>query len=521
SSGARVSLLRACDALEDSRAARPALGARDPGCLSTLLLAAPGVPAERLRPCLTPLQPGATEPPLEHVTAWSAGVVDAIDRADVVVLCGHGDGHRGLDAGDGRLLPAEALAFDVRRIPAAVVLAMCGSACAGAHAEEPAIALRLARRAVPLAIGFQGREAALDHVAPFVSALADGIAGALERERLELGARVSLRDWEQAIARARRAVPQGAAATVAYVHPLLLADAGPAPAPLRPRGGAARPARRPGAATATPWYVPGQAICFAHDGRVLRIPVPVDTGRRLRLTVRRGREHAAADPDGAGGLTTADLAALADAWELPGSLCLDSVVLAAERKLPDAEAGATWARRSGELGAAIRALAHVAGEPVPPAALALLDAAVAADWGAHDAAPRVVDAADGRRVHRLDRWPGIAVGYLPVRRGRGARPSPPSLAIAADGVAWERVRSAFDDAGALRELIGRQLATVRAAARRDGVVAANVTAAIAAGHDLLALPSAACVSVVDDVAGTVRVAGLAPAASDAPDELRW
>lgn len=391
------------------------------------------------------------------------------EHVDLLVCCGHGTRDQGWLLGQ-RTLSAGALARALRGRPSAMVLAMCQSA---------ATADRLVRSGIALSVGFQGRDSPEIDVRNFV-----GAALAELREPLLRGGDM-FAAWENALREGRRSMSHAEGVLpVAVAHPDLLAGMRARRVTRLESGD--QPRR---AAVARPFYVPGQVCCWTEEGRTLRLPVTVDAGAqvRVRLTVDGRR----------------DAPELADAWGLPSSWGL-----IVECKRPPEVEG--WATRSAELSAAIRALTHLLDEPPPDAVLALLDAAVARDWGAHDDAPRAIEHATGARVARFTAWPALVAEptvQLSLDDVALKRRAPHPLA----GTAAADVEASLQDAKSLLRLVDSyQLSVIE-----------RVPLELRAGrrHHEVYVPAVAALTQADRDGGPILLA-VDRASADAEDELR-
>jgi hypothetical protein len=320
-------------------------------------------------------------------------------RTDLLAVCGHANVDAGLSVGsDGRSLAGERLAETLLGSYGAsvVILAMCGSAVRedpGRLGAQPSIAEAFARRGAGIVVGFQGTRVDPAMVSTFARTLLGTVAPAL----LHCESRAcALPAWESAVVAARRAVDE-TVAPVVHVHPGLLA--GRAGRPMA--AGRLHASRVPVALRSTPFYVPGQVV-VADAGEafgLLRLPLPVDVGRRLDIELTfDGRSPASHGTT----LAADDLKRLAELWGFAPGLAIR--VTASGAPVPP-----YWAAQSAELSAVIRAVSVAADRRrIPDAVLGWLDAAVASDRGAHDAAPRLV-AAGGRRAAHLGTWPALWV----------------------------------------------------------------------------------------------------------------
>lgn len=516
----RVSVIRTADALDrHTSVTPPTVGARDPGRYSAVVLRA-GDDASfgsEFDDALRAFR-SSNERSLKDFGEDSAGWA----HADLLLLCAHGSASAGFQTRSG-IVGDERFERGLSDAAAAVILAMCGSALPGASLNRPSLALRLARRGVPLIVGFQGKQTFVEPVVqPVVRRLGETLGPLLAVERAD--ARVSLISWEDALIDARRDT-SAQATPVVHVHPALLSgrvsELPDAARWARPRG------ERIGSVslTATPWYVGGQVACVADGDGYLRMPLPVDVGARLQVDIGPGHANSLHHGDRLRlSLTTDDLEHVLNAWGIAGASL--RVALIDPLASHDHEQSlATWARHSAELSAVVRAIA-ASGlvHPSPPrAVLRLLDSAVAGDWGAHDAAPRLVNA-NGSAVRRFARWPRVAIRLRGVR-GDAHRATPvpealrthPPLSPPING-SLGVVAAALESGPAFAQMVTGQLAAVR---KRREALPPNIRSAIQLDPTFVVLPSVAELIIgsgSDD--GYVRHADLAEAAGrGAPEEL--
>lgn len=471
-----VSILRIADALgpySTGESCGP-FGAREPGRHRSVVLYAGGDSrdsrfAEPLARAVGAFDRNTTPllAPLDRVAT------DGVHGADLTLVCGHGD-EDGIAVGVGVREDAVALQDQLGQQVGCVVVASCGSA-ASPGPDRPSIALATARRGRAIVVGFQGSKAALHHVEPFVRAVATHLASRLRGE--QSATPVVLRDWEVAITAARGQAGSGAVAPVVYVHPSALAGRSTTDV-RRPTTGAHGRRRRHQRVVAIPWYVPGQVAWVAVGGRVLRLPLPVDIGTRVRVTIAPPGLPGAGNhvvtvlppPGWSGGASRAvalrdgDVRRLADAWAIADHGVAVEVLPSVWATRNDVR---SWAPRSAELGAVARALAapEVHDLPAMPTAVrGLLARLVAEEFGAPDAAPRLVEPT-GRVAVSLGEWPGIAVrpwpgGVVPdnrpLSRADMLECSPNELAD--PGLTLAQVEDAMGRGTHLVELASRQAA---------------------------------------------------------------
>lgn len=441
-----------------------------------------------------PLKHATRDMPGEDLTSFDQETRDRVVNTDLAIVVAHGAGSAGLDVGVGDRLEAPALVEGLRGGPAVVVLAACGSAMSGDLRTGPArpLAEHVASAGTALVIGLQGDVTRTDLARDFVRYLMKAVEGPAH-------ARATLLDWERHIEAARECMAGSGHVVVAYAHSSLLA----ARRPTR-WGATSESCETP--LVVRPWYVPGQIVCFEHpeaEGH-LRLPLPVDAGVRLEVAVVEADEDdlaGTAVPPGAAG-------------ELRAAYGLGSLRLRVRRTgVPPAG----WAVSAAELSAVIRALCELTGRGAPASALRILDARVAVDWGAHDAAPRIIGIPDGQRVTRFPEWP-VALRAEPV----ASVPEMPSALLRQPPLVsdvWHDLCVWFANGGGLPALVERQAARTRQLRALPAIRAALMDA-----PDVVALPGAARLST--DPVG-VRLPSLArederAAASSAnvPDILR-
>jgi hypothetical protein len=442
-----VSVLRLPVRLADS-ITRPGMAAREPGVYSAALLRTYDASDEesgRLGALTTAFARSSgllqirctgTERQFERFDEETLG---SVREADLVLLAGHGTADCALRVAAGDDLDVDSIAGALAGGPSSVVLAICRSAVARAPdaemAAQPSLAEAVASQGAAITIGFQGEEVEKKCVSDFVETAFDALGPLLTTPDRSL----TLLDWELALCDARFGRPGlDPIAPVAFVHPMLLTGASiRAPEPSRvPRGRLTYRAPRLDETEATCWYVPGQIACFAassaFDARQLRVPLPVDCGVDLRVSLAQG---AHVDPRQGGdhhSVTLEDLVRLGHAFDLGGRL---GITLELTARPVDSR----WANRAAELSAAMRGLSAITTQPVPAAALQLLHAAVRDTWGAPDGAPRVIDIQSGQAVARLAPWPSLIVephgtvarSAPPIERLPGLPPAPPATLLGA------------------------------------------------------------------------------------------
>lgn len=449
-------------------------------------------------------------PQLEF-TGGQAELASALREAspDLLVLVGHGSPKDGWRT-DTTSIPPRRLAAILAGGPSTVLLAMCQSGTPRLELGLPPedrwpVAAQLARAGVAQTIAFQGDDSYRDDLVSFAGALFDDLreplGGAVRGE-----GELTLRDWELAVRAGRRqlggsASPSCGVMPTLTVHPDLLLGRNARPAVRRHRG-----PRVSGRATATPWYVPGQIACGSRHGRPFRVPLPVDVGATVELTLR----PEVPDDAGASSMTEADLQALRAEWPLPDRVRIQ-IAMRGQAPPPG------WATRSAELGAAIRAIATVLHTSVPPSVCALLDRAVHDDFGAHDGAPRAVHLDSGARLRRFERWPALTV--------TGAADLPPPRRDEADVLlAPARDRELPDEEWAKLEaaLAGEFQALSEIAAdlrRRLGSPGHDRIRSTRAHGGAILVPDVAVLGEPATGEGGARLEGVGRRATDAPDVL--
>ena len=401
SRGRALSIVREVDSLSALRSA--AIRSRCPGTHRVLILTPSGMArllTDERQGCRNGLaRVDMFEPPDVRSDAAHLRALIESRVPDLIVVNGHGRMQRGLQVdleGAREWLGGSQILGGLDRLDVPVILAMCGSAAASAG--ETSVALEVARAGLPLVVGFQGEESLEPDVRQLTDRLLEHLKTAVSGEAND-GSQVSLIAWELAVLAARADLGGVPAVTPAvYIHPSLsIGRESPPPVPSASR-----------AVTSTAWYVPGQVLCFAHRHRLLRIPLPVDVGTRLTVRLTENASHdVVATGRATPSINATDLADVSKAWRLPARTGVHVTVAA------DADARA-WAARAAELSAVVRALEQLLGEPSPPLVRQLLDSAVAASWGAHDSAPRVVTDT-GRCARQFDAWPAVWV-RTPRRR---------------------------------------------------------------------------------------------------------
>jgi hypothetical protein len=366
---------------------------------------------------------------------------------DLAVLVGHGERDRGWVVGRDRSVRASELGHYLGPYASAFLLVMCASARSTEVSESAALAL--ARSGAAIAIGFQGDRTAVSAAVPFTNAFLGSLRTSLAAASKGTDP-IGLEDWEAAIAAGRSTMGDSQVLPVAYIHPNLLKYRAETPSVGRVlRRAAASPKLR--MASAVPWYVPGQVVCWEDDTHgTLRVPLPVDVGALLTIEVVDGR--GASTCHGPVALGASGVDEVLGAWAPRRDWRL-------EVRLDPPCPPDPWAAKSAELSALVRALAWLLKETPPPYAVALLDEAVRDEWGAHDAAPRAVSTETGRRIYRFAGWPDIGVD--PRNAGRDPRIPDPVPLVSADPRAL--LETALDGLAGLRflELIRLQLEAVR------------------------------------------------------------
>ncbi|MBE2318361.1 hypothetical protein DVA67_020435 [Solirubrobacter sp. CPCC 204708] len=501
-----VSILRLSDRLPTRPA--PPLGGRDPGTFTPLVLAAPGpgrdyALGDPLADAIGKIRPTRAI----HFEGF-AGVRE-LAAAELVVIGAHGTAAKGVEVGD-RRLSGEELQAGLGGRAGAVILAICASAV-GAIASA-SVTLEVARAGHGIVVGFQGDKAMEDHVVPFVRAIADELAPALEAE--QANARVDFAPWERGLRAARQARGAAGTAAVVYVHPEHLLTGRPAIL-AEVRGAAARAGER---ITATLFYVPGQVVVFERDGAFFRVPLPVDVGDALTVAIEaEPPPHVSSDPRR---VSPDDLAEIANAFGLDVRQRLRVTVQRSDFSHDGRNNVHTWAARSAGVSAVVRALAALHSlERAPAAAKRFLERVVSEDWGAPDRLARVVAVASGEAVRRLENtWPALDVigaGHVEDHE----HPLDPELASdppRAAGFDPATLEASFRDAASVHALISAQLV----ATRDHATTPHNVRPASREGPGRVTIPSVAVARIADRPAdGYVRVAGRSRTRSRTPDDL--
>lgn len=434
-----------------------------------------------------------------EVTSTTLTQAAAGSAADLLVLCGHGRGHEGLRVAgpDGpQQIGGEQLAQEAVGPATVAVLAMCGSALGGPTSERVGLrspAETVAEHGTEIAIGFHGNRANLAVVRTFASRLVEEIGHGLAAE--DSRADLDLVDWELAIIEARPL--QTATAPAVWVAPALLAGRSPGQ----------RIARRlstDDVVKATAFYVPGQIACVRDGMSTLRFPLVVDVGIDLEVRVTKDVRTSAGNT----ALKLDLVQRCADAFGITGG---HGLVLERSGEPP------RWAAAPSELSALIRALCTLLECPVPDAAQRELDRLVAGHWGAHDGAPRVIDAVTGERRGHFDSWPPITVRALGDR--------PPTSSSLLEAVAKEPPAFGSQDlrdpgvldCSDIAALVRRQADAVRGwcGRQRSGTNAVHV--ALKRSGAIVVVPDAA--KVVPGTGAVPRLQGVNARVVGAPDVL--
>ncbi len=334
---------------------------------------------------------------------------EAHARADSVILAGHGV-EDGVSTADGGVLSCDDLADALTGGAPIVILASCGSSFSRVP-TRPSAALVVARSGRTLTIGFGATS----------NTLVDTIAGVLAHLpprplRSGLNTPDALLAWELALGRARRSIA-ASIEPVAYVHPAVL-EASPH---MEPESFRRRHAITADRVTVPVWHVPGQVACWTNgDGALVRLPLTVDVGQRVEVSLARSADH---DLYGVGWrLDKDELAGLADDMGIPRTLGILVTLVGDPRRGTD-----RWARTSGQLAAVARGLSQLRGTPLTLQARTRVAAAVASDWGGYDGSAHIVDVETGVWARSLGAWPALTV--VPQKIGAKDRliMPPPSL----------------------------------------------------------------------------------------------
>ena len=460
----------------------PPLGGREPGAYTILLALTENVASHWRERDLLERHPGPSSSgpalgdlaqPETHEFASTRREDTLADRMrevapDLVVVSGHGvftaqEQAAHLDLG-GELVPGRDLAAMLRPRPAVVVLAMCGSANSGI--EEPSLAAVVADAGVPIVLGFQGATTLMRPTIAFVTTFLERLAQPLQELTASGAGDLSLETIESALEFALR----DDVFPVVFVHPNLLAGRTSRMVPVTRRVQAGLDGKRL-VTTATPWYVPGQIAVWSNGNRNLRVPLPVDVGRTVEVALSDDGECKAIDLSFGSNVVLE----LVKAWSLDCSI----TVTARGDPVPP-----HWAARSAELGAVVRAIAFLLRLSPTADVIKMLNREVAADWGAHDAAPRAIDVESGARCGRFRAFPALTV-HPAVRAERLLNPPPVRAleatlineALSPDPAAfdrllrgqWERPRSVGYPslAGVSEGANGRVLLVGRSASRAE------------------------------------------------------
>ncbi|MDQ8043085.1 MAG: hypothetical protein REI11_00650 [Patulibacter sp.] len=358
---------------------------------------------------------GAHREVTDHAS-WSALQADpsALRFTDLLMVTGTGTPDRGLDADDTPDEPLDGytigtLVTDHQRArnPSAVVLASCGSAESPAPGGDAwltaSLAATVSELGAPLVIGFQGETVGVPAAMGFTASLTRAW-----RTRLAEGdGSPTLRDWEDAVAVARAANQRAAAVVFAHPATLLGRD-------TRGTTTVHAAALRTGSRIVAPYYVFGQLAWTTppdEPERLLRVPVPVDCGVRLVVTVGDG---ALAAPDVRTTnrpLSDNDRHALFAAWPELAALGFSVTLADGSARLPTV--GNPFRqpiRPVAHLAATVRAIADIVGVPVPGPVLDLVHRRVAEAGGTPDGRVRLIDHATGSTYPGLrGEWPALRV----------------------------------------------------------------------------------------------------------------
>lgn len=329
-----------------------------------------------------------------------------LQEADLLVVTGHGRPGATYVTGGNRAetLAARPLANTLlatlgeQQRPSCVVIASCGSAEWPAESDGDAVAAAFAGAGAALTIGFQGEEIKEADALTFVGRLSEHWRTTIAA--LPPGQSPTLTDWEAAIAVARAMIHPSAA--VVHVHPALLAGRTPhqQSASRRKPGG-------PRDVVVAPLFAVAQVAWVTDPStrRALRLPLPVDLGCRLRVTVG----DAAASPP------SAEAALVCSVWpELRGRLTVEELrPLSPELRQRLAPSHLRAAvERAARVAAVVRAL-RAPGGPVPEDVERLVTRLVKAGLATPDGSVSLIAVGTGETVDVLfDRWPPIAVRLL-------------------------------------------------------------------------------------------------------------
>jgi hypothetical protein len=513
-----VSVLRVADRIPTARATPP-VGARHPGIHRARVQAALGPDADtRFADPLAAVLAGAGATGAEPIKRLDPG---AVRGTDLLLVCGHGDARRGLELGEGERADASDFGL-LGEVVDSAILAMCGSAAEDPPVDEASPALALARAGAGPIVGFQGDVVDLDNVRLCVDELVRVLSPALAGETRD--ALVTLELWEDALAAGRHRIHDAATVPVAYVHPAQLLAGAARDVALRRSAPWQWADEDTVPVTVIPWYVPGQLVRLSDGDQMFRVPVPVDVGRLLDVAVVRGTDSRV---DGKAYVGPADLDELAARFDFPPDRRIALVCHAGTTEPRDL---GWWGARSAELSAIIRALTTGRRLSIPPAVRKLLDEAVRQDWGAHDAAPRLVEIDSGRAVrHLASAWPPLEAEVARTRLPYSVRPVTAAkdarLAAISEAGALERIRQALTDARAVVELVREQAEAIRTAPRRglinDPDLEVIFQDALRNARDVIAVPAAARLLVTAAGDGRIHLTGVQPRRADAPDDLDY
>lgn len=322
---------------------------------------------------------------------------EGLGGTDVLVIAGHGVPGQGPERrGDAGVAgDAVALLRAVRQAhpgPGVVVVASCGSGASSA-ALDPSYAELLAQGRVPVVIGYQGSKVNFGSVRRTLRALLTARPTASDTEPMQA--------LERGVIGGRHG--HHAAQPVVFADPSLLVGGSPERARLLER-------RERRTTTETVWDVAGQVAWVVEpDGRLGRVPLPLDLGAAIQLSVGGTNDEPSAVDWRAWQL-------LLEYWPTVGERDIVATRLFGEEVETRRSAQVPRAsREAAELVALARGAQTLLDDDPPTSFVTFLLARVAEAYGTYDGSVLVVSADDGTPLRCLSRtWPALGV-ELPER----------------------------------------------------------------------------------------------------------